>query len=209
MLCSQTVAPTTLALLKRLCREPLLEAFALGGGTGIALQKGHRISIDLDFFTNQPFTNSVIYKCITGLQAKAELIFEQNQTMMFIIDNVKVDFILYPFAWLHPFVLADDCRFIHPEDIIPMKLQAVSNRFAKKDFYDLEALLADYTLAEMLGIFERKFPDIDTGFLIHSLTHFDVADTEESPVLLPSSKSWQQVKENLQNAVKTYTLGFL
>lgn len=90
-----------------------------------------------------------------------------------------------------------------------MKLQAVSNRFAKKDFYDLEALLADYTLAEMLGIFERKFPDIDTGFLIHSLTHFDVADTEESPVLLPSSKSWQQVKENLQNAVKTYTLGFL
>jgi predicted nucleotidyltransferase component of viral defense system len=158
MLFKETVAPATLALLKKLCSEPLLQDFALGGGTGIALQKGHRISVDLDFFTNQPFT------------------------------------------------IAEDCRLIHQDDIVPMKLQAVSNRFAKKDFYDIETLLSSYTLEEMLNIFTQKFPDIDTGFLIHSLTHFDKADEEENPILLPASKSWKQVKENLQKAVRAYTL---
>ena len=61
MLFKETVAPATLALLKKLCSEPLLQAFALGGGTGIALQRGHRISVDLDSFTNQPFSNTDIY----------------------------------------------------------------------------------------------------------------------------------------------------
>ena len=134
--------------------------------------------------------------------------FEQNQTMMFIIDNVKVDFILYPFTWLQPFKIIHNCRLIHVDDIIPMKLQAVSNRFAKKDFYDIDILLANYSLQEMLEIFKRKFPDIDTGFLIHSLTHFDIADKEEDPILLPASKSWKQVKSNLQDVVRRYTLSF-
>jgi len=205
MLFKETVAPATLALLKKLCSEPLLQAFALGGGTGIALQRGHRISVDLDFFANQPFSNTDIYKYITALPGKKELLFEQNQTMMFMIGDVKVDFILYPFAWLQPFTIAEDCRLIHQDDIIPMKLQAVSNRFAKKDFYDIETLLSSYTLQEMLNIFTQKFPDIDIGFLIHSLTHFDKADEEENPILLPASKSWKQIKETLQKAVRAYT----
>jgi hypothetical protein len=209
MLYSQTVAPATLALLKKLCKEPLLQSFALGGGTGIALQKGHRVSADFDFFTNQPFINTVIYQCVSAMKLKAELLFEQNQTMMFIIDDVKVDFILYPFEWLQPFITTEDCRFIHLQDLIPMKLQAVSNRFAKKDFYDIEELFADYSLKEMLGIFKRKFPDIDTGFIVHSLTHFKQADKEEDPILFPSSKSWEQVKTNLLNAVKAYTQDFM
>ncbi len=208
MLYSQTVAPPALALLKKLCKEPQLQEFALGGGTGIALQKGHRISVDLDFFTNQPFNNPELYKCISALQVKTELLFEQNQTMLFMIGDVKVDFILYPFEWLKPFEITDDCRLIHVEDIIPMKLQAVSNRFAKKDFYDIEALLGDYPLKEMLGVFKRKFPDIDTGFLVHSLTRFDIADKEDDPILHPASKNWEQVKVNLQNAVKAYTQDF-
>jgi len=209
MLHSQTVAPATLALLKAICKEPLLKAFALGGGTNIALKKGHRISVDLDFFTNQPFINADVYKCISSFNAKKELLFEQNQTMMFMVEDVKVDFILYPFRWLQPFEIIDDCRFIHLEDILPMKLQAVSNRFAKKDFYDIDTLLTDYSLPEMLQIFKRKFPDIDTGFLVHALTHFEVADNEENPVLLPSSKIWKKVKSNLEDVVRTYTLDFL
>lgn len=206
MLFKETITPSALALLKKLCMGPLLQAFALGGGTGLALQRGHRISVDLDFFTNQPFNNADIYKYMAALPEKTELLFEQNQTMMFLVDDIKVDFVLYPFAWLQPFVIIENCRLIHQDDIIPMKLQAVSNRFAKKDFYDIEALLSDYTLSEILRLFTQKFPDIDTGFLIHSLTHFDEAEKEEDPVLLPTSHSWEQVKQNLQNTVRTYTL---
>lgn len=127
---------------------------------------------------------------------------------MFMIDDVKVDFVLYPFEWLYPFETKEGFRFIHLQDMIPMKLQAVSNRFAKKDFYDIEELLTDYSIKKMLAIFKRKFPDIDTGFIVQSLTHFEKADKEEDPILFPSSKSWEQVKTNLQNAVKAYTQDF-
>lgn len=64
-------------------------------------------------------------------------------------------------------------------------------------------------LQKMLDTFKRKFPDIDTGFLVHSLTHFEIADQEENPILLPASKPWEQVKSNLQSVVKDYVNQFL
>ncbi len=89
-----------------------------------------------------------------------------------------------------------------------MKLQAISNRFSKKDFWDIENLLQDYSLEEMITIFKQKFPPIDTGFIVHSLTNFSPAEKETDPVcIIP--KSWEAVKENLTKAVRNYTEGFL
>ncbi len=97
MLQQNAVAPATLELLKKICLLPSFAAFGLGGGTNLALRLGHRFSIDLYFFTNVGFNNSFLFKSITGEFPKAELLFEQNQTMMFSINDIKVDFVLYPF----------------------------------------------------------------------------------------------------------------
>ncbi len=208
MLYKNAVEPITLELLIHLCLQPSLTSFALGGGTSIALRKGHRFSTDLDFFTSTSFNNQVIYQMVTGQFKKAELIFEQNQTMMFMIEGVKVDFILYPFEWLQPFDLIDGIRLISIPDIIPMKLQAIGNRFSKKDYWDIELLLHEYSLEEMIKFFKTKFPPIDTGYIIHSLTAFESAETEEDPVcLIPGS--WKEVKTNLEQAVRDYTKNFL
>ena len=204
MLHKNAVEPITLEVLEKICILPQFAAFALGGGTNIALTKGHRLSIDLDFFTNQPFNTADIYKTVTKKFKSAELLFEQNQTMMFLINEVKVDFVLYPFEWLKPFDDIETCRLIHIEDMIPMKLQALSNRFSKKDFWDLELLLREMSLDKMVEIFKLKFPPIDTGYLIHSLTNFETADNEEDPIcLIPGT--WQEVKDNLQQVVRDYT----
>ena len=208
MLYKNAVESTTLELLIHLCRQTSLNSFALGGDTGIALRKGHRFSDDLDFFTSTTFNNLAIYQTVTGLFQKAELVFEQNQTMMFMIDNVKVDFILYPFEWLQPFDLIEGIRLISIPDIIPMKLQAIGNRFSKKDFWDIDLLLHEYSLEEMVKIFKTKFPPIDTGYIIHSLTAFESAETEEDPVCL-FPKTWKEVKTNLEQAVRDYTKKFL
>jgi hypothetical protein len=53
---------------------------------------------------------------------------------MFNINEIKIDFILYPFKWPQRFEWIDKSRLRSVIDIIPMKLQAVSNRFSKKDF---------------------------------------------------------------------------
>ncbi|MEO5945644.1 MAG: hypothetical protein ABIP79_02425 [Chitinophagaceae bacterium] len=115
---------------------------------------------------------------------------------------------LYPFPWLHPFEVIDHTRLITLNDIIPMKLQAISNRFAKKDFWDIDFLLNEISLEKMIAIFDSKFPLIDTGYIIHSLTNFEAADDEDDPVCLIHRK-WEEIKLNLAEKVKGYTANFL
>lgn len=99
-------------------------------------------------------------------------------------------------------------RLISLEDIIPMKLQAISNRFSKKDFWDIELLLENFSLNKMIDIFKMKFPPVDPGFIIHSLTDFEHADTEEDPVSL-TTKTWEEIKRNLEKTIISYTQQFL
>ena len=107
---------------------------------------------------------------------------------MFNIGNVIVDVVLYPFKWLMPFENMEGDRMIALQDIIPMKLQALSNRFSKKDFWDIAFLLNSFSLAQTLEIFKLNFPTIDVGCIIHSLTNFDNEDLEPSPVhLIPKT----------------------
>ncbi len=204
MLQQNAVAPATLELLKTICAISDLESFGLGGGTNLALRIGHRLSIDLDFFTNTDFDTGLVFQIITKKFPSAELLFEQNQTMMFSINDVKVDFILYPFAWLQPFDINGGTRLLSIEDIIPMKLQAASNRNAKKDYWDIASLLKEYSLDKMLKIFNSKFPQVDIGFIIHSLTDFEKADTELDPDTF-TGITWSEIKKELITAVRKYT----
>lgn len=130
------------------------------------------------------------------------LLFEKNQTMMFTINEVKVDFVLYPFSWLKPFEVMDEIQLIDAYDLIPMKLQAVSNRNAKKDYWDIAALFQQSNLEEMLKIFQKKFPNIDTGHIIHSLTDFEKADADLDPIVI-SKITWAEIKERLIKKVKS------
>lgn len=208
MLQQNAVAPANLELLKKICAINELKSFGLGGGTSLALRMKHRLSIDLDFFTNTNFNTRNVFQIITKKFPSAELLFEQNQTMMFSINDVKVDFILYPFAWTQPYDVIDGTRLLSVEDIIPMKLQAASNRNSKKDYWDIAALLEKYSLDTMLKIFSAKFPQIDIGFIIHSLTDFEKADTELDPDT-NTGISWNEIKKKLIIAVKQYTDGLL
>ena len=134
--------------------------------------------------------------------------FEKNQTVLFSINDVKVDFVLYPFPWLQPFDIIDNIRLVNFQDIVPMKLQAASNRNAKKDYWDVAALLNIYPLEEMLKIFKQKFPQVDIGFIIHSLTDFEKADTEPDPDAF-INKTWDEIKLQLTMEVRNYTGNFL
>ena len=208
MLQQNAVSTATLELLKDISALSQLNSFALGGGTNVALRLGHRFSADLDFFTNTEFDTQYLFQLISKEFPSSELLFEKRQTMLFSITDVKVDFVLYPFPWLKPFETIEDIRLLSLKDIIPMKLQAVSNRNAKKDYWDIAALLDKYSLDEMLKIFITKFPKIDTGFIIHSLTDFEKADTELDPDTF-NDRNWEYVKHQLTIEVKKYTEGLL
>jgi hypothetical protein len=208
MLQQNAVPPATLELLRNILALDQLSSFGLGGGTSIALRMGHRISADLDFFANIEFNTQSVFQLISKKIPSSELLFEKNQTVIFSINDVKVDFVLYPFPWLLPFDIIDDIRFLSITDIIPMKLQAVSNRNAKKDYWDIAALFENYSLEEMLKIFKQKFPQVDIGFIIHSLTDFEQADSEPDPDSY-TNITWNEIKFQLITEVRKYTEGFL
>ena len=169
MLQTRTIEPRTLGLLTALMAMPLLDQFYLVGGTALALQMGHRLSIDLDLFTTEPFVKSDL---LDLLNAKFRVILESEGTNMLItnINEVKVDFVKmgYPLLFL-PFI-EEDIRMLDIRDTAPMKLKAIVQRGSKKDFFDVYFLLSRLSLGEILGLFSEKFKQQEMFHVVKSLT---------------------------------------
>jgi predicted nucleotidyltransferase component of viral defense system len=208
MLQAKALAPAALGLLRKINGMEPFEHFCLVGGTNLALRYGHRVSVDLDFFSKEAFVSNDIVSAISRNFRHFELVFQKNQTLIFDIEGVRVDFVQYPFEWLRPFEIIDGIRFAQVEDLIPMKIQGIENRKSKKDFWDIALLMQHYPVEEMFNIMQQKFPFVDVGHLIHSFTYFDDADLQPDPLALDGI-TWEFVKETVRNAVLDYSKTFL
>lgn len=182
---------------------PELNQFGLVGGTNLSLRFGHRISIDLDLFTNEPFNTEATYNQLEGrfsniLQAS------QSETMLFLyINEVKIDIVLLPYPYLNPMEEMEGIRFVSLEDIAAMKLSAIARRGVKKDFWDIAELLDVFSLDEMLEFYRAKYSSRDIFHLLRSLVYFTDADPQKDPDPL-KKVTWSQVKGKVQKAVKRY-----
>jgi predicted nucleotidyltransferase component of viral defense system len=197
---TRAVAAPTLGLLNELMQLPEIRDFALAGGTALALHKGHRISVDLDFFTTQSFDAEALERDLRSVLAPRVL---QQQgiarnTLSLSIDGVKSDLIRYDYPLLAPLQTVETIRLYSLSDIAAMKLSAIAGRGAKKDFYDLDCLLDDFSPLELLAFFEAKFTT-DTFHLLKSLTFFDDADAEPDPHSL-RNRSWSAIKSRIRTA---------
>ncbi|WP_227699024.1 nucleotidyl transferase AbiEii/AbiGii toxin family protein [Spirosoma radiotolerans] len=188
-------------LLKRLMQEPFLAPFALAGGTNLALRYGHRLSIDLDLFTSQSFNEQQVFdQLVIGFPTIIKTD-ESKNTLSLFIEGVKVDLIAHRYPLLTDFTKISDVRLWSAEDVIAMKLGAVSGRGAKKDFWDLAELLNHFSLAQMLQFFTAKYSNSDPGYVVRSLTYFDDAELQADPITL-NGITWPQVKQRVLQAVR-------
>lgn len=151
MLQSQTVDASTLDLIKKLMQIPELEHFHLVGGTNLALRYGHRLSIDIDLFTNVPFIPLELFQVIKSIFNEAQLNNSSKNMLFFYINNVKIDCVLAPFHYLEPIEEIEGIRMVATKDIIAMKLAAISGRGAKKDFWDIATLLDFFSIEKMFS----------------------------------------------------------
>ncbi len=205
MLQSQTVSASLLALLKQLMAIESLKDFVLVGGTNLALRKGHRISIDIDLFTNTDFdTNDIL----PVLQAQYPLltVSEQRQTSLLSwIDDIKVDFIRHNYPYVAEPEVIDGIRLASEKDVIAMKLNAVAQRGARKDFWDIAVLLDDYSIADMLACYTAKYAANDVYFVVRSLTYFEDADNKTHEAIQSlTDMTWEQVKQKITTAVAAF-----
>jgi hypothetical protein len=200
MLHFETLPPGTLDILTALTRHPALEPFGLVGGTSLSLRFGHRISEDLDFFTTDSFDSDSLAAEISPGHV-SEIRRSGPNILHISLDNVKVDFATHRYPRLEPVEILDGVRISSLPDVIAMKLSAIVNRGAKKDFYDADMLIARLGLAKLLEHHHAKFANHDPVIVLRSLAYFSDAELQKDPASLTGA-TWVEVKERISTAVK-------
>lgn len=203
MLSYQTIHPNTLELLKRLMAEPLFERTRLVGGTALALQFGHRSSIDLDFFgsieEDTDLTTEVLERIGPTISVKCSA-----RIKTYRVCGVKIDFVGYDrYPWIDVPVLEDGLRLASPKDIAAMKVNAVLGQGTRKDFVDMYFLIQRYGLDQVMEFYKAKYPEHSEYRAMLSLTYFEDAEQNPMPEMFVDV-SWEEMKQDILKAVEVY-----
>ena len=200
MLHLETIEPKTLELLRRLQSLPIFEHSRLVGGTALALQLGHRKSIDLDMFGNiDASPEEVLEACKEA--GELEISKTSKNINIYWVDGIKVDCVNYPYEWLDDCHVIDGVRLASINDIAAMKISAIINRGTKKDFIDLHFLLKEMSLNQILDLYDQKYPDGSRFIAIKSLTYFEDAESDPMPYMF-SDITWEEIKVSIINEVR-------
>lgn len=202
MLQLSTIDTATLELLKKLMCFDVFKNMRLVGGTALALQIGHRKSIDLDFFGNIDFQNVYTAKTFANFN-KVVILKSSKNINIFSIDDVKVDFVNYDYPWLQGELVTEGIRLAGFEDIAAMKLAAITGRGSRKDFIDIYFLLQQFGLKELLGFYNKKYFDGSEYMVLKSLTYFDDAE-KDYDINMVQKVSWRKIKKDIITAVERY-----
>ncbi|MGH9769679.1 MAG: nucleotidyl transferase AbiEii/AbiGii toxin family protein [Blastocatellia bacterium] len=184
-----------------------VEGYYLAGGTALALQIGHRRSVDFDFFTQQNLDDPLLLASrIQAAGAPLETGSVSPGTLFGTISSVKVSFIAYRYPMLNDLVVWPqyDLLLAALPDLAAMKLAAITQRGAKKDFIDIAALMSEsFTLEQMLQMYQTKYGIGNIMHLLYSLVYFDDADQEKMPVMI-SRITWPKIKKLISAQVNAY-----
>ena len=135
MLHYKTIEPKTLELLKKIQEIEIFNKLFLVGGTSLALQIGHRTSVDLDFFGEINTDRQEIINELKNIGEVKTLNFTKNINQ-FTVDGIKVDIVNYNYPWLNNCIITDDIKLAQISDIAAMKISAITGRGSMKDFID-------------------------------------------------------------------------
>jgi hypothetical protein len=181
---------------------PLLSKTRLVGGTALALQIGHRKSIDLDFFGELDFE---IQDLIDEIKEFAELtiLSESKNIHVYLVNGIKVDFVNYKYPWIDSAICEDGILLAGIRDIAAMKIAAIIGRGTKKDFIDIAFLLQKFSLKEIFDFYSSKYNDGSIFMALKSITYFDDAESDIMPDML-LKKSWEQAKREVKSHAKNF-----
>lgn len=186
-------------IIKKLLKLQFIRNFYLSGGTALALQLGHRESIDFDFFSKDEVNPEEILK-----QLKTAFILKDvsisKGTLNCVVDGVKFQFLYYPYSLLEKFVNWEGINLSSVIDVACTKLITVSARGSKKDFIDIYFILKKYSLGKLFEKMDMKYKGIDFNkvHILKSLTSFEEADKQPVPKMhIPAD--WESMKKKISS----------
>jgi hypothetical protein len=204
----EILTPPQQALFSRL--GPIADrlGYYLAGGTAVALHLGHRRSEDFDWFAPERLTDALTL----AQKLRAEgLEFETGTTGPGTLHGasagIRVTFLEYLYPPLAPPLSYPDanCCIAHLDDLATMKLAALIQRGARKDFVDVFALCREHRpLGELIDLYGRRYGVRDTAPVLAALSYFDDAERERMPAML-----WKADWATIKRAVKGWTRSLL
>ena len=195
MLHYKSVSTELLELLEFVMNQREFNEFNLVGGTSLALQMGHRISIDIDLFGASEIDEDLFLEVLKKY-GTVQVIKKSKNILICSVNGIKVDFVNYQYRLLESPLLEENIRLVKKKDIAAMKVNAVAGRGSIKDFIDIYFLLNEFSIKEMIGFYLQKYPDGSEFMVRKSLTYFDDADNEEAPILFHDI-SWSEIKKTI------------
>ncbi|WP_246104224.1 nucleotidyl transferase AbiEii/AbiGii toxin family protein [Mucilaginibacter corticis] len=186
--------------------------FRLVGGTSLSLQLGHRMSVDIDLFTDSPY-GSIDFKAIEKYFLKnypyilGDINTDPGLGKSYIIgedkyNSVKVDVFYAMDPFFQPMVIENDIRMATVEEIIAMKMDIVQRKGRKKDFWDIHELLESYSVEQMVALHGARFEYThEPETIMANFTDFEAADKDEDPQCL-RGKEWTFIKQDIIEAIE-------
>ena len=199
----QTVKPILKSTLERLMQIEEFSPFRLVGGTSLSLRYGHRMSDDIDLFTDAEYRSIDFHKLQDILRQEFPFCKGECGDLVgfgtsYLVGNskeesVKLD-LFYTDTFIRPIEQHDSIRMAAVDDIVAMKMEVIANGGRKKDFWDLHMLHSSYSLEDMLFQYEARYPyGASREECLKGLTNFAVADGDPDPTCL-EDKIWQFIK---------------
>jgi hypothetical protein len=183
MLFKETVTPSTLSIIHRLFQIKELNDFELVGGTSLSLQIGHRTSIDIDLFCQNPFETRQLKECLLENFKNHSISFdyEAKNTLVGSIDNIKVDFIRHGYPKISETRVIEGIRLCSMEDIAAMKVSVITDNGTRlKDFVDLCYLLQRFPLKDIIQFYEKKYQSENSFHALKSIPYFDNLESNDT-----------------------------
>jgi hypothetical protein len=195
------IQPKTFDLIKKLQARDELKGFYLVGGTALALQLGHRNSIDIDLFTKKDFEPTDLLNTL-GKDFSVEATFSANNTLLSFVDRIKTDFITHNYPLIHPPITEEGITFLSLQDIAAMKLNAISNSGKRlKDFIDIYYLLEHFSLNEMIEFYSIKYPKFNPLIALRAVGYFEDIDPEIDPPKLKKPLPLKKIKDRISSSI--------
>jgi len=178
-----------------LATQPLIAGYYLAGGSAIALHLGHRVSVDLDFFTSGECDPDGLLGVLQRL-GRVDTVLVNHATLHAVVNGTHVSFFAYPYPLLDETESVRGIRVAGLLDLALMKVIAVSQRGKRRDFVDLFCVCrSGYELPLLLRRLHDKYPGLgDPGHdILPSLTYFEDAE-EDPPLQMLEPCDWGEVK---------------
>src|SRR3990167_492658 len=199
---------------KTLAKLKFLEklGFYMAGGTALALQLGHRTSLDFDFYNPKHFSSPDLYEEIENtFKNQTVKISQKKDTVFCKVYDVDLSFFWYQYRLIERPVLYKGILLASLEDIAAMKLVAVGHRPAKRDYIDIFYLLKKITLEEIFSFTHKKYPTFNSYHSQRALSYFgDLEDNNQRSIkVLDPDFSWEKANNKIFTEVKKYQLSML